>query len=301
VTAVWALPLLIAMQARSAAVSPRPVAWAAQSPRPAQCLGTPGLWQVSRQALVSRQCRELSRAQALLLRAPAKAREQAAALLAEAPDFAAARVVRGRASLRVGDSATALADLLPLLDAESATAADPAALWDGGRAALAQRDLPNAARFYRLLGGRAALLPERTQQVVAYVEIAGALLAGEAAPVDDVLAYLREARRRSSGSGLTGLCAALTAVAWAREGRESEAQGALAELGDAEELERFATNKAVWLPDGLLQAALAIALERGQPELSARHYQALAESPLGKSKLGKLAARPKKAPKRGAR
>lgn len=299
-TVAWALPLLIVMQARSAAVSPRPVAWAAQSPRPAQCLGTPGLWEISRQALASRQCRELSRAQALLLRAPAKAREQAAALLAEAPDLVQARVVRGRASLRVGDSASALADLLPLLAEEGTSAAEPGALLDGGRAALAEQQLPVAARFYRMLGSRAALLPERRQQVVAYIEIAAALLASETAPVDDVVAYLREARRRASGSGYTALCVALTAVAWAREGREAEARGALAELGDSESLSRFANNRAVWLPNGLLEAALALAWEREQPELAAKHYQALAESPLGKSKLGALASRPKAA-KRGAR
>jgi hypothetical protein len=255
---------------------------------------------VSRQALVGRRCRALARAQALLLRAPGRAKDLASALLVEAPDLGEARVVRGRASLRVGDSATALSDLSPLLSGDSAGVADPAALWDGGRAALAQKDAPSAARFFRALGSRAALLPDRSQQVTAYIEIAGALLAYDSAPVDDVLAYLREARRRSSGSGLSGLCAALTAVAWLGEGRQSEAQGALGDLADAEGLSRFAGNKAVWLPDGLLDAALAVALERKQPELSAQHYQALSQSPLGKGKLGKLAMRSASA-KRGAR
>lgn len=298
-TAAWALPLLIVMQARSAGVSPRPVAWAAQSPRPAVCLGAPGLWEVSRQALVSRRCRELSRAQAQLLRAPARARDLATALLVEAPDFAEARVVRGRASLRLGDSAAALSDLSPLLAADALGAADPSALLDGGRAALAQKDAPSAARFYRALGSRAALLADRSQQVTAYVEIAAALLATESAPADDVLAYLREARRRSSGSGFTGLCAALTAVAWLSEGREAEAQGALAELAEAEQLERFRGNKVVWLPEGVLDLSLAVALERSQPDQAAQHFRAVAKSPLVKTKLVKLAARPKGAKKAG--
>lgn len=287
----WALPLLIVMQTRSAGVSPRPVAWAAQSPRPAACQGTPGLWDLTRQALLGRRCRELSRAQALLGRAPEKARERAAALLAQAPDFTEARVLHGRASLRSGDSATALAELLPLLADDASSVADPAALLDGGRAALAQKDLSSAARFYRALGSRAALLPARSEQVVAYIEIAGALLASEKAPVDDVLAYLREARRRSAGSGLTGLCAGVTAVAWLSAGSEAEGQGAVGEISDTEALKVFETSKAVWLPEGLLAAVLGVAFEREHPDLGAPYFRALAASPLATTAIGKLATR----------
>lgn len=288
---VWALPFVIVMQTRSAGVSPKPVAWAAQSPRPASCLGTPGLWDLTRQALLGRRCRELSRAQALLVRAPDKARERAAALLAQAPDFAEARVLHGRASLRAGDGATALAELLPLLADDAAGVADPAVLLDGGRAALSQKDLANAARFYRALGSRAALLPDRSQQIVAYMEIAATLLASEKSPVDDVLAYLREARRRAAGSGYTGLCAGLTAVAWTAAGRDAEGQGALAEVTDLEALERFEGSKDVWLPEGLLHAVLALAAERERPDLSLTHYRALAQSPLAAGSIGKLASR----------
>ena len=287
----WALPLLIVMQTRSAGVSPRPVAWAAQSPRPAACQGAPGLWDVKGQASLGRRCRELSRAQALLLRAPDKARERAAALLVQSPDLVEARVLHGRASLRAGDPATALAELLPLLGDDAGSVADPAALLDGGRAALAQKDLTNAARFYRALGSRAALLPDRSQQVVAYIEIAATLLANEKAPVDDVLAFLREARRRSSGSGFTGLCAGLTAVAWLTQGREAEGQGALSEVTDTDALARFQASKDVWLPEGLLHAVLGLALERESPELAATHFRSLAESPLAATPIGKLGSR----------
>jgi hypothetical protein len=291
VTVVWALPLVIVMQTRSAGVSPRPVAWAAQSPRPAVCQGSPGLWEVSRQAVVVRRCRELSRAQALLLRAPDKARERAQALLADAPDMTEARVLRGRASLRVGDAATALADLLPLLADDAGAVPDPSALLDGGRAALQQKDLKNAARFYRALGSRAALLPDRSQQVVAYVEIAATLLVTEAAPADDVLAFLREARRRSPGSGFSGLCAALTAVAWTAQNRDAEGQGALSEVTDPDGLARFESRGSVWLPDGLFHAMMGLVLERDRPEASAAHYQALAQSELAGTAVGKLGTR----------
>ncbi len=271
------------------------------------CQGAPGLWEVSRQALLGRRCRELSRAQALLLKAPDKARERAAALLAQAPELSEARVLRGRASLRLGDGATALSDLLPLLADDAGSVADPSALLDGGRAALSQHDLASAARFYRALGSRAALLPDRSQQVIAYIEIAATLLVTEKAPIDDVRAYLREARRRSSGSGFTGLCAALTAVAWIAQGRESEGQGALTEVTDPDALARFETTKDVWLPEGLLHAIVGVAVEREQPDLAATHYRALAASPLGPSALGKLGARARphapsgRTPKRGAK
>jgi tetratricopeptide (TPR) repeat protein len=301
VSLAWALPLVIAMQTRSAVVSPRPVAWAAQSPRPAACLGAPGLWEISRQALLGRRCRELARAQALLLRAPEKARARADALLGQAPDFVAARIVRGRAALRTGDSASALADLRPFLAEDAALSLEPAALLDGGRAALAQRDVPAAIRFYRLLGNRAALLPEPNEQVVAYIEIAATLLASEGASTDEVLAFLREARRRSPGTGYTGLCAALTAVAWISGGREAEGQGALSELGDAESLEPFEKPQYVWLPDGIFHAVMGLALERARPDASAEHYQALAAGPLARLPVGKLGARQRPAVKRGAR
>ncbi len=299
----WALPLLIVMQSRSAGVSPRPVAWAAQSPRPQACQGAPSLWDVRGQAVLGRRCRELSRAQALLLRAPDKARDRAAALVAQAPDFVEARVLHGRASLRLGDAASALAELLPLLANDAASVADPAALLDGGRAALAQKDLPNAARFYRALGSRAALLPDRSQQVVAYMEVAATLLASGKAPVDEVLAYLREARRRSSGSGFTGLCAGLTAVAWLAEGREAEGQGALADIGDPDGLSNFEGSKHVWLPEGLLHAVMGVAFEREQPELAATHFRAVAQSSLAATTIGKLATRATsgRAGKRGAK
>lgn len=254
-------------------------------------MGAPGLWEVSRQAVVGRRCRQLARAQARLLRAPDKTRELTAALLSEAPDWVEARVLRGRASLRLGDTATALADLLPLLADDAAAVPDPSALLDGGRAALAQKDLPSAARFYRALGSRASLLPDRSQQVVAYIEIAAALLVTESAPVDDVLAYLREARRRSAGSGFTGLCAALTAVAWTAQGREAEGQGALSEVTDPEALQAFEARKDVWLPDGLFHAVMGLVFERDRADLSVTHYQALAQSPLASTALGKLGTR----------
>jgi tetratricopeptide (TPR) repeat protein len=301
VNPVWALPLLIAMQTRSASVSPRPIAWAAQSPRPLTCLAAPGLWEVSRQSLVERHCRELSRAQALLLRAPEQALARASALLAEAPTLAEARVLRGRASLRVGNSEQALSDLLPLIAEGAAPVADPAALLDGGRAALGRADLTNAARFYRQLGSRAALLPDRAQQVIAYVEIAAVLLASETAPMDDVLAYLREARRRAAGSGYTGLVVALTAATWIAHGREAEGQGVLAELSDPWALRRFETRQDVWLAEGVMDAVLGLALEREKGELSATHYRALATGPLASKALGKIGSRRREAGKRGGK
>jgi hypothetical protein len=304
VSLAWALPLVIAMQTRSAGVSPRPIAWAAQSPRPAACSSAPGLWEASRQAVVERHCRALSRAQALLLRAPEQALERADKLLSQAPGLIEARTLRGRASLRVGKAEQALADLLPLIAEGAPPVADPAALLDGGRAALARQDLPNAARFYRQLGSRAALLPSRSEQTLAYVEIAGALLASEAAPVDDVLAYLREAKRRASGSGYTSLITALTAVAWIANGREAEGQGALAEMGDPWALRRFEANKELWLPRGMLDAVLGLAFEREKAsDLSATHYKALAESPLRDKPVGKIGSRSRQRDpaKRGAK
>jgi adenylosuccinate synthase len=298
VNPAWALPLLVVMQTRSAGVSPRPVAWAAQSPRPTACTREPALWEVSRQPLLAKRCQKLALAQALLQRAPAQARERAGVLLVEAPEFAEARVLRGRASLRLGDTAAALGDLAPLLEANAVGLADPSALLDGGRAALSRQDMPKAVSFYRALGGRAALLADRKQQTVAYIEIAAALLAAEQPAYDDVLAYLREARRRSAGSGFTGLAAALNAVAWAAQGREAEAQGALVELTDPDSLTSAKLEQEVWMASGLLHAALGLYLEREHPEASAKHYQALAEGPLARTAVGKLALRTRTRPKR---
>jgi tetratricopeptide (TPR) repeat protein len=259
------------------------------------------LWEVSRQALLARRCRELSRAQALLLRAPEQALARASALAQQAPELVEARVLRGRASLRVGKPDAALADLLPLISDEAASVADAAALQDGGRAALALSDLATAARFYRKLGSGAALFPERTQQAVAYIEIAAALLAIPSPPWDEVLAYLREARRRSAGSGFSSLGVALTALAWTAQGREAEGQGVLSELIDPWVLERFAKPAEVWLPAPVFHAMMGLALERQKGDLSAEHYRAVAESALSGGPLGKLGSRRKEPVKRGTK
>jgi hypothetical protein len=254
------------------------------------------LWDLKKQSLLNRRCSDLARAQALLLSAPEKARARAAALLLQAPDWLAAKVLHGRASLRLGDTASALAELSPLLASDASGVVDPATLLDGGRAALRQRDLASAARFYRTLGSRAAVLPDRKQQVIAYLEIAGTLLVSEGAPLDDVLAYLREARRRSAGSGLTGLCAGMTAVAWLAQGREAEAQGALSEVTDVSALKAFESGQDVWLPEGLWHAVMGVVLERAEPELSAAHFRAVAASPLVATAVGKLGNRGGKRP-----
>jgi hypothetical protein len=102
---------------------------------------------------------------------------------------------------------------------------------------------------------------------------------------------LREARRRSAGSGLTGLCAGVTAVAWLSAGSEAEGQGALGEISDTEALKAFETSKAVWLPEGLLAAVLGVAFEREHPDLGAPYFKALAASPLSTTAIGKLATR----------
>jgi tetratricopeptide (TPR) repeat protein len=215
---------------------------------------------------VERHCRELSRAQALLERAPEQALARSTALLVEAPDLLQARILHGRASLRLGQTRTALADLAPLLETEAGALADPATLQDGGRAALREGNLATAARFYRKLGSSAALLPERRQQVVAYVEIAAVLLASESPPGDEALAYLREARRRSAGSGFTSLVVALTGYAWIAQGRQAEGHGALAEISRPSELELIQKRGDIWLPQGLLSAVVArIGAVRARP------------------------------------
>jgi hypothetical protein len=254
---LWALTLVIAMQTRSASVSPRPVAWAAQSPRPAACSSSPGLWELSRQAQVERRCRELGRAQALLERAPEQALARATALLTEDPELGQARILHARASLRVGNTRAALAELAPLLDAQVGALVDPGTLQDGGRAALREGDLATAVRFYRRLGGGAALLPERRQQLVAYIEIAAALLTqqdGRGEGAVEALAYLREARRRSAGTGYTSLVVFLTADALLAQGRQAEGLGALGELKDQGEPERSASRGEAWLASTLVPA-----------------------------------------------
>ncbi len=317
----WAFALLTALPLRSVSATPRPVAWAAQSPRPAACLETPRFWGASRRTPVERACRELSRIQALLARAPEGAFRLASALVREEPKLAAARVLRGRASLRLGQTASALADLSPLLEGDAESTADAAALLDGGRAALGESNLVLAARFYRALGSRASLLPERTQQTVAYLEIAAVLLATEPEPGAEVLGYLREAKRHAVASGFFGLQVALTALTWSAKARDAEALAALSELADPWLLERFesAADEArlapevlpgngsepsasarsvdlyrappVWLPDGLLHAAQGFALERRDPALARGHYRAFAHSELATTKMAAFVAR----------
>jgi hypothetical protein len=83
------------------------------------------------------------------------------------------------------------------------------------------------------------------------------------------------------------------AVAWVSQGHEAEGQGALSEVSDPAGLARFESRADVWLPDGMFHALMALTSERAQPEMAAKHYQALAGTDLAKTALGKLSTRPR--------
>jgi tetratricopeptide (TPR) repeat protein len=272
---------------------------------------------VQQQARAAERCRELARGHTLLPNFPERALAIASALLREAPEFAAARLLRGRALARSGNSAAALNDLAPVLEHQTAPL-HPLLLLDGGRAAIAENQLPLAARFYQALGSQASLLPDRAAQVVALLELSSVLIATQRTPSDEVLGYLREARRHAPGSGMQGLAMALTALAWTSKGSDAEAQAALLELTDPWGLSRFESARdaarltaelvpaplsaqagpesgaeparafarsPVVLPDGVLHALSGFALERRDAALAAAHYRAFRKSALANGVL----------------
>jgi len=124
----------------------------------------------------------------------------------------------------------------------------------------------------------------------------------------EAVGYLNEARRLPRLPELDDYLVASLALALDRQGRQSEALGIAAESSGPFELESARGSLAKSpgarpvLPDGELDAMIAILAERRDRELSLERWQSFLDSPAGKSGPFAAAARARRdALRRGGR
>jgi tetratricopeptide (TPR) repeat protein len=178
----------------------------------------------------------LSRATARLEHAPAAALELARSAASFEPNAPAAKLLEGRALLRLGRVPEAWVLLAPFVEEKSAPLDDAPSLFDVARTALAAGALEQAARAYRLLVPRAALLGSRQTERTAVIEAASLALARGPGTLDEALGYLETARAIPL-AGDHDLMLALTALALDRAGRTEQARAAAREAEGPWDLE----------------------------------------------------------------
>jgi tetratricopeptide (TPR) repeat protein len=281
---------------------------AAASPRPAVCRPASGpnageLWSRARRERAQRFCVLLSRGYARLERAPVEALELAQKAGAILPHEVEARVLAGRAALRLGEAERARAALSGSVTAPGRPLGDVSALRELGVALTQTGQLAEAAAIYRVLVPRVDFVKDGVFVRTAVLEAAAALMATGAPGVAEAALYLAEARRTEPIPGLQDLTVALFAVALDRDGKSDQAGVALEELSSAWALERFLSererarvagsislesasatgfrDRAPMLVDGELHAAIALASTRKDAKLAAIHWAAFLESRAG--------------------
>ena len=284
----------------------------AASPRPEICRPRPeepaagSLWSRARPEAVKRYCAALARGHARLASNPSEALALARSAQPLVPSETGARLLEGRALLRLGYVVDAWKRLEPF--ATAGTLDDAPSLHDVARAALAAGALDAAERTYRMLVPRAGLLGSLGARRVAYVEAASLLIARGERSLDEALGYLAEARATPL-SGDRDLVLGLTALALSRAGRGEQARAVAgetdgpwdleAELSPAERQRVAETSfgaetaeepapaaalapRRVMLLDGELHAAIAVLAEGRDAALRRAHWNAFLASPAGK-------------------
>ena len=253
------LPFAVAvlLEVRSANLD---LATAAQaSPRPRECRGAAsngGLWLRLRGADAQRYCDLLARGYARLQESPKDAllaAQTAEALAGSAP---AVRVLSGRAQLRLGQVAPALAQFRLAEAADANAFGDPKALHDYARAASLAVDAERALRSYRLLVSRIALLDDPRERAFCLIEAAAQVLAHGPGGSDEALGYLSQARKQALG--LSAWIEALRGLAAQRSGHaqpSSSPAPSAAALG-APPAAGFSDDQPT-LPPGLFEALQA--------------------------------------------
>ncbi|MFO7179373.1 MAG: tetratricopeptide repeat protein [Pseudomonadota bacterium] len=288
---------------------------AAQSPRPAVCrptdpATTSALWSAVRGGTARPYCSLLARGMTRLDAAPEQAlelAERAAALDVKDP---AARVLEGRALLRLGDLDAARERLESVLLAPGAPS-DVRALRELGVAAIHLGRSATATAVYRRVVPRADFASDRYFRRTAVLEAASVLAATGPDGASEAETYLTEARRKAEVPGLEDLTHAFLALCLDRLGRRDQARVVLAGVTNPWGLERFASARdverlaRVVLPDqgleaseqevravmrrpelgmpvlwdGELHAALALAARSVDPKLARAHLRVYLDGP----------------------
>lgn len=260
--------------------------------RPAEC-GADGTkvanpWERAKEPQLRKYCDLIARGTSRLVGSGAEAgdvigiADEADKLL---PGRAAPSVLRGRAYLRIGKPAEALAALVEARKRDDRALDDPVALLAWARANARTGHLDEAAKAYRAALPRTSALtaPERAG---ASFEAGMIVMAQGPNGIDDAVAMFRQARRDAQDAMQLATVVAL-ALALDRGGQHDEAKAVLAErvrsdakaiLGDAHVVESLVNAGVRHEGDALV----AIALEPVDPAGAREAWKKYVDGPGGK-------------------
>ncbi len=212
---------------------------AGSSPRPEVC--QPELvgraeraytvWERAREPQLIRYCDALARGYARLGTRPGQALEAAKQAASSAPADVAPALLEARALLALGRVDQAWARFRSALNEYPGLKLTPDALHDYARTAVASGHLMEALSAYRRLVVMAGLLTRPGSLQSAYVEAALVVMLSQPAQLEEAIAYLNEARRRSASPFPRPYILATLALALDLQGRREESRGVANEAG----------------------------------------------------------------------
>ncbi|MCC6557545.1 MAG: hypothetical protein IT372_31725 [Polyangiaceae bacterium] len=280
------------------------LAAAAAAGRPPECAAGlrravargPCVWERARVPGLVRYCDLVARAQAQLAASPEAAQESARLAEKALPGRAAPAVILGRAALALGAPADAARELARARALDPRSVEGPPTMHDLARALLKTGKRDEALAVYRALVPRIDLLGALDKRIAvlleaAHVSMAAAAAHGEAAreapkagaekgtaPLDEAIAYLREARQRPPTQLLGDVMLSLVLVL-DRSGDRAQADAA---LGDAAETAAQARSFDYLAAEEDRLALEALALERSDPAAAAGRWEAFLAGAGGK-------------------
>ncbi len=261
--------------------------------RPAECGVQEGYraankWERAKEPNLQSYCTLLASGTAKLVNAGALAKDvpgiadEADKLL---PGRAAPSVLKGRALLKLGRPADALAALKEARTRDDRALDDPVALLAWARANARTGHFEEAAQAYRAALPRTSALSTAERSAASF-EAGMIVMAQGPKAVDDAVAMLRQARREAQDSMQVASVVGL-ALALDRSGQKEEARAVLAErvrsdakpiLADARVTEALADAGVAHESDALV----AIALEASDPVAARDAWRRYVEGPGGK-------------------
>lgn len=327
------LALSLASPAPVAAGQTSLSAAAAASGRPKECMSGsrralsqgPSVWERARVPTLQKYCDMLSRARAQLASNPELSK--AAALEAEKalPGKAAPKVALARAALALGDLETAAKQFLAAKAIDPRSVEEPSTMHDLARVLRKTGKNDEALTVYRALVPRVDLLPMTERRVSVLLEAAHASMAAsadeksdkdkadkdksdkdkapktesalKASPLDEAIAYLREAKQRPP-TLLSNDVALSLVLALDRAGESEQADAALADAHRTGA--RVRQSSLDYLSSADDKLALTALVQEGSDRAAAiKSWEAFLASPSGKGPYSAAARARLDALKRG--
>jgi tetratricopeptide (TPR) repeat protein len=292
--AALALAALLASPAVSRAEDGRVdlMALARAGARPKECGGasrTAGnRWVRAKAPGLERYCDVLARGYARLKAAPEAALELSAEAGRLMPSEPARVVLAARAQVALGAFADGFAGFERARALSPTGLESPGALHDFAIAAQKTGHPREALEAYRALAPRAELYDDPREALRVFIE--GAVLAMTQGPerLTEAVGYLTEARRLPKLPELGPYLIGALALSLDRQGRHNESAGIAAEIAGPWQLESergaapAVTRHSPVLPEGDIDAMIAILAERRDRDLALERWQSYLDGPGGK-------------------